>query len=120
VRERRGTVGRLTGIAESVAAAARRRQRDRRPRILVYDDAGHPRPVRSDAPGYDEAVLAADRLVEVTGAAPRARRTREAGADEAADAAVAAGEATAGAAAEAATAAGGDDAADTPGRRRRP
>jgi hypothetical protein len=118
VRERRGTVGRLTGIAESVAAAARRRQRDRRPRILVYDETGHPRLVPSGAPGYDEAVLAAEALVELTGAAPRARRAREAGADEAADAAAGAGEAAAGAAAEAATAAGGEDAADTPGRPR--
>jgi hypothetical protein len=44
VREpRRGAIGRATGIAEGVAAAVRRRQQAREPRVLLYDSAGHPR-----------------------------------------------------------------------------
>jgi hypothetical protein len=65
VKERRGTVRRLTGLAEGVAAAARRRQRDRSPRALVYDEAGHPSVLPSDSPDFDAVVAAAQRLIEV-------------------------------------------------------
>ena len=82
MKERRGTVGRLAGIGESMAAAARRRQRDREPRIVVYDASGHPRLVPPGTPGYDRALLAADRLVEA--AAPAARTSSDGRRDAAA------------------------------------
>ena len=65
MKERRGTVSRLTGLAEGVAAAARRRQRDRAPRVLLYDDAGHPTTLRPDDPRFDEVVAAAERMLEL-------------------------------------------------------
>jgi hypothetical protein len=65
MKERRGTVGRLTGLAEGVAAAARRRQRDRSPRVLVYDDAGHPTTLPPDDARFDEIIAAAERMIEV-------------------------------------------------------
>ena len=65
MKERRGTVSRLTGLAEGVAAAARRRQRDREPRILVYDEVGHPATLRPDDSGFDAIVLTAERMIEL-------------------------------------------------------
>jgi hypothetical protein len=71
VKERRGTVSRLTGLAEGVAASARRRQRDRAPRVLVYDDAGHPAVLASDDPSFDALVSAAERMIDIAeGGAP--------------------------------------------------
>jgi hypothetical protein len=63
VKERRGTVGRLTGLAESVAASARRRQRDRGPRVLLYDVGGHPRIVPPGDPRFDALVRAAEHMI---------------------------------------------------------
>ena len=68
MRERRGTVSRLTGLAEGVAAAARRRQRGRAPRVLVYDESGHPVTLPPDAPRFEEIVDAAERMIELAGA----------------------------------------------------
>ena len=58
MKERRSTVSRLTGLAEGVAASARRRQRDRAPRVLLYDADGHPATLPPDAPGFDDIVRA--------------------------------------------------------------
>jgi hypothetical protein len=39
MRERRkGPIGRAAGLAEGVAATVRRMQREREPRVLVYDE----------------------------------------------------------------------------------
>lgn len=62
MRDRRGRVGRITGIAEGVAAAARRRQRGRAPRVLLYDERGHPRLLRTDAPAFEDLVADASRM----------------------------------------------------------
>ena len=70
---RRGPFARASGIAEGVAAAVRRAQRDRAPRILLYDERGIPRTLRPDTVGYDRVLDAAERLVEVA-----ARGEREA------------------------------------------
>lgn len=69
MRSRRGPLGQVTGVAESVLAAMRRRQQEREPRIVVYDSAGHPRVVPPVAQGYDDALDTAERLVEA--AAPQ-------------------------------------------------
>jgi hypothetical protein len=71
VRERpRGPIGRATALAEGVAAAARRMQREREPRVALYDEAGSPRLVQPDARGYDSVLDAAERMVELVGAEP--------------------------------------------------
>jgi hypothetical protein len=79
VKERRG-VGRLAGLAEGVAAAARRRQRERVPRVLLYDEEGHPRPLSPDVPAFEEIVAAAERMLELAAdAGARAVAEDEAG-----------------------------------------
>jgi hypothetical protein len=66
VKERRkGPIGRATGIAEGVAAAVRRAQRDRAPRVLLYDDAGISRTLQPDTAGYDLVLDACEWLVEL-------------------------------------------------------
>jgi hypothetical protein len=62
---RKGPIGRATGIAEGVAAAVRRAQRDRAPRILLYDEAGTSRTLRPDTAGYDLVLDACERLVQL-------------------------------------------------------
>lgn len=66
---RKGAIGRATGIAEGVAAAVRRRQQAREPRVLLYDSAGHPRLLRPDAPERERILELAGELVAMT--APR-------------------------------------------------
>jgi hypothetical protein len=70
VRPRRGALGQVTGTAEDVLAAMRRRQRDREPRVLLFDARGEPTRVRPDAPGREELVEAAERLVTATRPGP--------------------------------------------------
>ena len=65
---RKGPIGRATGIAEGVAAAVRRAQRDRAPRVLLYDEAGISRTLQPDTAGYDLVLDACERLVELAGA----------------------------------------------------
>lgn len=65
MKERRGAVGRATGIAAGVAAAVRRRQQAREPRILLYDRAGEPWLLKPDLPGYDKVLAAAELMVEL-------------------------------------------------------
>lgn len=61
MRDRRGPVGRAGRLASGIAAAARRRQRARDPRVVVYDAAGHGRVLGAGEAAYE-------RLLE-TGAA---------------------------------------------------
>jgi hypothetical protein len=68
----KGPIGRATGIAEGVAATMRRMQRDREPRVLVYDSSGIARLLQPESRGYDRALDAAERMVELVagGATP--------------------------------------------------
>ena len=66
MRERRGRVGRLAGLAEGVAAAARRRQRERSPRVTLYDDEGDGRVLAPDSAEFDRIVAAAERMLELS------------------------------------------------------
>lgn len=66
---RKGAIGRAAGIAEEVAAAMRRRQRSREPRVLLYDQLGHPRLLDPEAPHRDRILDICDELVALT--APR-------------------------------------------------
>jgi hypothetical protein len=66
VRERRkGPIARAAGIAEGVASAMRRMQREREPRVLLYDEAGLSRLLQPEARGQERALEAARRLVEL-------------------------------------------------------
>lgn len=62
--DRRARPGRVVGIAESVAAAVRRRQRDREPRVLLIGRTGTAHHVAPSAAGYDELLAVADRMLE--------------------------------------------------------
>ena len=72
---RKGAIGRATGIAEGVAAAMRRRQRLREPRVLVYDQLGHSRLLAFEGPHRDRILDVCDELVELT--IPRASGAAE-------------------------------------------
>lgn len=61
MRERRG-LGRMSGFAGGVAAAVRRRQQNREPRVLLYDQAGQPR-LALAGPERDELIVIAERML---------------------------------------------------------
>ncbi len=56
------------GLTGSVAAAVRRRQQDREPRVVLYNAAGHPRVLPPAAAGYDALLDTADQLIRLTSA----------------------------------------------------
>ena len=60
MKDRKGPVGRVAELAAGVAAAARRSRREREPKIVVYDAAGHGR-VLTPADDAYEPVLSAGR-----------------------------------------------------------
>jgi hypothetical protein len=66
---RRGPIGRAAGIAEGVAAAVRRMQREREPRVLVYDQTGYARLVQPEARGHERILEIGERMVEVAAGA---------------------------------------------------
>jgi hypothetical protein len=64
VRERpKGAVARATAVAEGVAGAVRRRQREREPRVVLYGAPGAPRLLPPGAKGQDDLLDVADQLV---------------------------------------------------------
>ncbi|HYI99434.1 MAG TPA: hypothetical protein VEX36_07155 [Thermoleophilaceae bacterium] len=66
MRERpKGPMARATAVAEGVAVAMRRRQRDREPRVLLYSGPGEPRILAPGAKGHDELVDVAEQMVEL-------------------------------------------------------
>jgi hypothetical protein len=82
VKERRkGPIGRAAGLAEGVAATVRRMQREREPRVLVYDETGYARLVQPDGRGYERLLETAEKMVALVAAAeakPRRGRRSEA------------------------------------------
>lgn len=62
---RRGPIGRAAGIAEGVAATMRRIQRDREPRVLLYDATGYARLLQPHARGYDRLLDLSERMVDL-------------------------------------------------------
>jgi hypothetical protein len=70
VRERpKGAVARATAVAEGLAGAVRRRQRDREPRVVLYVAPGEPWLLAPGAKGHDDLLDAAERMVELAKAA---------------------------------------------------
>jgi hypothetical protein len=80
VREQpRGAMARATYVAEGVATAMRRRQRDREPRVLLYRRPGDPRVLAPGAKGQDHVLeVAARMLALVDDSEPQTRRERRA------------------------------------------
>ena len=62
---RRGAIGRAAGLAEGVAATVRRMQRDREPRVLMYDSTGYARLLQPDARGYETALEVSESMLRV-------------------------------------------------------
>ena len=66
MRERRkGPIGRAAGLAGGVAATVRRMQREREPRVLVYDETGYAGLVQPDGRGHQRLLDIADRMVQL-------------------------------------------------------
>ena len=63
--KRKGPLSRAAGIAEGVAATVRRMQRDREPRVLLYDATGYARLLQPDARGFERALGVSEQMVRV-------------------------------------------------------
>jgi hypothetical protein len=63
--KRKGPIERAAGLAEGVAATVRRMQREREPRVLVYDETGYARLVQPNGRGYERLLETAERMVAV-------------------------------------------------------
>ncbi len=63
MKERRGAVGRASGIADQLSAAMRRRQQSRESRVLVYDADGQPRLCRPGSEGHEALLATSERMV---------------------------------------------------------
>ena len=55
--------GRVTALAERAAAAVRRRQQEREPRVVLYDEGGRPRLLPPGARGYDAVLETGEELI---------------------------------------------------------
>ena len=62
---RKGPIGRAAGLAGGVAATVRRMQREREPRVLVYDETGYARLVQPDGRGHQRLLEIAERMVQL-------------------------------------------------------
>jgi hypothetical protein len=56
-------LSRVAGLAEGMAATVRRMQREREPRVLVYDPAGYARLIQPEARGHDRIMEVAEEMV---------------------------------------------------------
>ena len=73
--KRKGPLSRAAGLAEGMAATVRRMQREREPRVLVYDPAGYARLVQPEARGHERIMEIAEQMVaRVEGRESDARR----------------------------------------------
>jgi hypothetical protein len=61
--KRKGPISRAAGLAEGVAATVRRMQREREPRVLVYDPSGYARLVQPEARGQTRIMEIAEQMV---------------------------------------------------------
>jgi hypothetical protein len=63
VKEKKGALGRATGLAAGAAATMRRIARDREPRVLLYDAAGHAKLLQPEARGHTRVLDLSERMV---------------------------------------------------------
>ena len=61
--KRKGPLSRAAGLAEGMAATMRRMQREREPRVLVYDPTGYARLVQPEARGHARIMELADEML---------------------------------------------------------
>jgi hypothetical protein len=74
VKERRGAIGRATGIAEGVAATVRRIARDREPRVMLYSADGYARLLQPESRGHDQVLEVGEQMVELVNTVSGERR----------------------------------------------
>jgi hypothetical protein len=77
--KRKGPIGRAAGLAEGVAATVRRMQREREPRLLVYDETGYARLVQPNGRGYERLLDTAERMVALVDEAEAEAKPRGTG-----------------------------------------
>jgi hypothetical protein len=63
VKEKKSALGRATGLAAGAAATMRRIARDREPRVLLYDAAGHAKLLQPEARGHERVLDLSERMV---------------------------------------------------------
>lgn len=61
--KRKGPLSRAAGLAEGMAATVRRMQREREPRVLVYDPTGYARLVQPEARGHAQIMEVAEAML---------------------------------------------------------
>ena len=66
MKERRKALGRVTDLAETVAAGVKRRQQARAPRVVLYDLDGRPRTLPAAGDEAVGMIEAAGMLVDLT------------------------------------------------------
>ena len=59
----KGAVARATAVAEGMAAAVRRRQREREPRVVLYSAPGEPHLLAPGSKGHDRILDLAEEMV---------------------------------------------------------
>jgi hypothetical protein len=74
--KRKGPIGRAAELAEGVAATVRRMQREREPRVLVYDETGYARLVQPNGRGHDRLLETAEKMVALAATAEAAAKPR--------------------------------------------
>jgi hypothetical protein len=61
--KRKGPLSRAAGLAEGMANTVRRMQREREPRVLVYDPAGYARLIQPEARGQERIMDVAEEML---------------------------------------------------------
>jgi hypothetical protein len=61
--KRKGPLSRAAGLAEGMANTVRRMQREREPRVLVYDPAGYARLIQPEARGHERIMDVAEEML---------------------------------------------------------
>jgi hypothetical protein len=61
--KRKGPLSRAAGLAEGMANTVRRMQREREPRVLVYDPAGYARLIQPEARGHDHIMEITEKML---------------------------------------------------------
>lgn len=70
MKERRNALGRVTELAENMAAGVKRRQQARAPRVVLYDLGGKPRILPAAGEAAITLIEIATQMVELTAPAP--------------------------------------------------
>ena len=67
MKERRGALGRASGLADSLVAGVKRRQAARAPKVLLYDEDGRPRTLDPASEAAQALIAGARALVDLAG-----------------------------------------------------